>query len=88
VIDPELGVNIVDLGLVYSAEVEDGHVRVAITVTTPACPLQTYITGHAESVIWKHVREAQSVDIQLVWTPPWRPAMMSSAAREQLGWAR
>lgn len=86
VLDPELGVNIVDLGLVYSAEMEDGHVNVAMTLTTPGCPLIGPIKDMAERAIWQQVPGVESVDIQIVWSPRWRPAMMSEAARDQLGW--
>jgi len=51
VIDPELGINVVDLGLVYGVEIETGHVRVAMTMTTRACPLNSYISEAAESAI-------------------------------------
>lgn len=86
VIDPELRINIVDLGLVYSAEMHDGHVQVAMTLTTPGCPLADKITDMAETAIWKDVSDLESVEIRLVWSPPWRPMMMSDEVREQLGW--
>lgn len=85
VIDPEIGVNIVDLGLVYGIEVRDGDVRVDVTMTTPACPLGEYVTTSAEAAIWQHVPGVRSVMIELVWEPPWRPEMMSEEARRQLG---
>ncbi len=88
VIDPELGINIVDLGLIYSVEVQDGDVRVKMTMTTPACPLGTYLVDMAEAAIWRNIPEVQSVQIDLVWDPPWQPAMMSQTAKEQLGWKR
>jgi metal-sulfur cluster biosynthetic enzyme len=84
--DPELGINIVDLGLVYDVQVNDGNIRVALTMTTPACPLHTYLTSAAESAIWQKVPGAKSVDIRLVWNPPWNPLMMTDAAKRQLGW--
>ncbi len=88
VIDPELGLNIVDLGLVYSAEAQDGHVRVAMTMTTPACPLHSYLTSQAEAAIWQSVPGVASVEIQLVWTPPWSPALMSESGKAEMGWDR
>lgn len=86
VIDPELGINIVDLGLVYSVELQDGHVRVAMTLTTPACPMRASLTSMAEAAIWQYVPDAQSVTIDLIWDPPWQPVMMSEAAKERWGW--
>jgi metal-sulfur cluster biosynthetic enzyme len=86
VIDPELGVSVVDLGLVYRAEAEDGHVRVAMTMTTPACPLGRSLAEEAEAAIWQTVPGVKSVEVDLVWEPPWQPSMMSGAARQRLGW--
>lgn len=84
--DPELGINIVDLGLVYGVQVNDGNVRVALTMTTPSCPLHTYLTSAAESAIWQNGTDVKSVDVQLVWNPPWNPAMLTDTAKQQLGW--
>ncbi|GIX49388.1 MAG: hypothetical protein KatS3mg131_3599 [Candidatus Tectimicrobiota bacterium] len=88
VIDPELGINVVDLGLVYSVDIQDGHVRVAMTMTTPACPLHDYLLQAAEAALWQHLPEVQSVHVELVWDPPWQPTMMSEAAKRQLEVAR
>lgn len=86
VIDPEIGLNIVDLGLVYKADVRDGHVHVALTMTTPACPLGESISDEAKAAIQQHVPGVTSVTVDLVWEPPWQPSMMSDAARARLGW--
>lgn len=86
VMDPELGINIVDLGLVYSADVQDGRIHVTMTMTTRACPLHAYIRENAEAVIRPIAPDAQAVDVEMVWDPPWVPAMMSDAAKQQLGW--
>ena len=85
VYDPEIGINIVDLGLVYDILVEDdGEVGVTMTLTSPGCPLS--------HVIGEQVREAldglpgiTSVKLDLVWTPPWSPAMMTEDAKMELG---
>ena len=86
VIDPEVGMNIVDLGLVYKADVVDTHVDVALTMTTPACPLGESLIEKSKVAIQRHVPGIRSVSVDLVWEPPWRPSMMSDAARKQLGW--
>jgi metal-sulfur cluster biosynthetic enzyme len=86
VMDPELQVNIVDLGLVYSTDVSDGQVRVALTLTTPACPLGPQVVSGVESAIWREVPDVRGVRVDLVWSPPWRPAMMSDEAKDLLGW--
>jgi metal-sulfur cluster biosynthetic enzyme len=87
VIDAEVGINVVDLGLVYEVSVQDGRVSVAMTMTTPACPLGETLTEQAEATIRQNIPGVRTVTVDLVWDPPWRPAMMSGAAKEQLGWA-
>ena len=87
VLDPELGINVVDLGLVYAVEVQDGRVRVAMTMTSPACPLGESLTAEAEAAIRRSVPRVTAVTVDLVWEPPWRPDMMSEATRKQLGWS-
>ncbi len=86
VVDPELGINIVDLGLVYDVAVEDAAVRVAVTMTTPACPLHSYVVDAIEFVLRRDLPHLRTVDVRLVWDPPWHPGMMSPQARRQLGW--
>ena len=85
VVDPEIGVNIVDLGLVYRIEVEGGRVRIAMTMTSPTCPLADYLKDLVTSAIQQHVPDVLDVDISLEWEPPWDPDMMSDEARRQLG---
>lgn len=86
VIDPELGINIVDLGLVYGIDTSGGEVRVAMTMTAPACPLGEALATEAEAAIRARLPGHRSVSIDLVWDPPWQPAMMSDEARRRLGW--
>ena len=84
VIDPEIGVNIVDLGLVYRIEVQDAHVRIAMTMTSPACPLVDFLKDLVASAIRQRAPDVEQVDIIIEWEPPWDPGMMSDAARRQL----
>lgn len=86
VIDPEIGINVVDLGLVYSVEVSGNRVRVAMTMTTQACPLHAYLTEAAQAAIRRLAPDAETVQVDMMWDPPWSPAMMSDAAKQQLGW--
>jgi len=86
VIDPELGINIVDLGLVYDAIIKDSRVELVMTMTTPACPLHSLIKEQAAAAIRQSFLGISSVEVKLVWEPPWRPDMMSDAARALLGW--
>jgi metal-sulfur cluster biosynthetic enzyme len=84
VIDPELGVNIVDLGLVYGLEREGDTVRLRVTMTTPACPLTGAIEDDIRAVL--HALEGVAhVDLEWVWDPPWDPSRMSDSARLRLG---
>lgn len=85
VIDPEIGINVVDLGLVYDVEADDEHITVDMTMTTAACPLGAYITDQAQTFLEKFFPDAE-VTVNLIWEPPWTPEMMSDAAKEQLGW--
>jgi metal-sulfur cluster biosynthetic enzyme len=87
VIDPELGVNIVDLGLVYDVRVSDGVARVRMTMTTPGCPLGAYLDDAVRGCLWG-APGVDQVDVRIVWDPPWHPDMMSDAAKVQLGWRR
>ena len=84
--DPEAGMNIVDLGLVYAVEVGAGTVRVDLTMTTAACPMADLIVGQARDAIDAIVPDGTTVDVQLVWDPPWTPDKMSDVAREHFGW--
>lgn len=87
VIDPEVGVNIVDLGLVYRIDAGAAGVRVEMTMTSPACPLGEMIVDEARTVLAAGFPGSGEPDISLVWNPPWEPSMMSKRAKETLGWS-
>ena len=84
--DPEVGVNIVDLGLVYAVEVTDGSVRVDMTMTTAACPMAGMLVDDATDAIEAIVAGGTAIDVRLVWEPAWTPDRMTSLAKELLGW--
>lgn len=84
--DPEAGMNIVDLGLVYAVDVGAGAVRVDLTMTTAACPMADMIVDGARDAIIAVVPAGTIVDVQLVWDPPWTPDKMTGIAREHFGW--
>lgn len=86
VVDPELGVNVVDLGLVYGARVEDGLATVELTMTSPACPMGDLIIADARDELLRRFPDLRHVEVELTFSPPWSPERMSNAAREQLGW--
>jgi metal-sulfur cluster biosynthetic enzyme len=90
VIDPELGINIVDLGLLRGVAVAPGGstVRVVTTLTTPACPLGPYITEEIQDVLGQ-VATVTDVYVDVVWSPPWDADRdMSEHAKQLLGWNR
>lgn len=84
VIDPELGLNIIDLGLVYGMKIDSREIYVALTMTTPACPLGDLIQAHARRAI-EHALPDREIEIELVWQPPWTSDRMSREARQMLG---
>jgi metal-sulfur cluster biosynthetic enzyme len=84
VIDPELGINIVDLGLIYGVDVDGDAVRITMTMTSPACPLRDYLQDLVESAVSSRVPDAQRVTVDIVTEPPWTEDLMSEDARRQL----
>lgn len=87
VIDPELGINVVDLGLVYDLWFEEDNgkeiVMINMTLTSPACPLTDVIAEQVEDIV-KANKLADAVRINWVWMPPWGPQMITEEGREQL----
>ena len=81
VLDPELGMSIVDLGLVYGVEVCDATVRVTMTLTTPGCPLHSAMTGWVRQAVML-VSGVESVEVQLTFDPPWTPERIQSPRQQ------
>jgi len=84
VMDPELGISLIDLGLIYEVKVEGKKVVVQMTFTTPACPMLQYLTNSVEEAVRK-LDGVEEVDVQLVWDPPWTPERMSEEGKKKLG---
>ena len=84
--DPEVGMNVVDLGLVYGVAIHGVDVSVQLTMTSPACPLGDVIVDNAAAAIRDAAPGAGRIDVALVWDPPWTPERMSDAARAKFGW--
>lgn len=80
--DPEIGINIVDLGLVYRAERAADRIDVAITLTAPSCPLGEMIVEEARYALEQRFPDGPPVRVELVWEPPWTRDRMSDAARQ------
>jgi FeS assembly SUF system protein len=85
VFDPEIPVNIYELGLIYDIDLQpDGQVQVKMTLTSPGCPVAGSLPGEVKNKV-EAVPGVTAADIELVWDPAWNPSMMSEAARLQLG---
>lgn len=85
--DPELGLNLVDLGLIYGIEIADGVVTVRMTLTTPGCPLHETILPAVEQLVGA-IDGVRDVRVDLVWDPPWTPERLSPLGALALGWNR
>jgi metal-sulfur cluster biosynthetic enzyme len=85
--DPEAGMNIVELGLVYGIEVGADAVLIDLTMTTAACPMADMIAEQARDAVAAIMPAGTRVEVRLVWDPPWTPDKMSGIAREHFGWS-
>ena len=81
--DPEIPVNIYELGLIYDIKIKDKDVQVKITLTTPNCPVAESLPKEVKDSIME-LKEVNKVDLDLVWDPPWDKSMMSEAAKLEL----
>ncbi|MFN3409821.1 MAG: metal-sulfur cluster assembly factor [Limisphaerales bacterium] len=84
VIDPELGCNIVDLGLIYDLQIVGDTVRVKMTLTTPGCPMSESIAWGVKTALL-NLEPVMDAEVELVWEPRWHPDMASEAGRAALG---
>lgn len=86
VYDPEIPiVNIVDLGLIYDVQIDDGNVHVKMTLTAVGCPMHTQISAMAQERICA-VEGVKEADVEVVWDPPWTPEKISPEGMKALGW--
>jgi len=81
--DPEIPVNIYDLGLIYDVQVDDKKAKIKMTLTSPNCPVAESLPRDVKNVAMQ-VEEIEDVDLELVWEPPWNKDMMSEAAKLEL----
>lgn len=79
--------SIVDLGLVYGIRIESGKVCVDMTMTSPACPVASYLVDESAAAIRAIAPEGTDVQVELVWEPPWTPERMSPQAQRRFGWS-
>ena len=85
ILDPEIGINIVDLGLVYNLILDEKTIKIIMTLTTPGCPMHSSISQGVENAV-RRLDNSREVKVELVWAPKWTPDMMSENARRQLGY--
>jgi metal-sulfur cluster biosynthetic enzyme len=84
VVDPEIDCNIVDLGLIYGTRIEGSKVTVQMTLTTPGCPMHESIAGGVKNALL-NLEGVEDAEVQIVWDPPWNPAMMTDYGRARVG---
>jgi FeS assembly SUF system protein len=82
--DPEIPVNLVDLGLIYDVQVEDDQVNVVMTLTARGCPAHSFISEQVRQRV-AEIPGVKSAQVQVVWDPPWNISRLSEAAKKQLG---
>lgn len=82
--DPEIPVNVWDLGLIYDVNVNGDKVHVKMTLTAPGCPMHTFISEEVKNRL-KDISGVKDASVEVVWDPPWNPDMMSKEAKAQLG---
>lgn len=87
VIDPEVGINILDLGLVYGIALDERVVRVTMTMTTPACPMGEHIRDQVQSRVLAQFAGVERVEVEIVWDPPWSSDKISPEGKRELGWS-
>ena len=86
VVDPEVAMNIVDVGLVHGVSVDDKRVHVRVTMTSAACPVADVIVGDIERQLDRAVPADLLIQVELVWEPPWTPDRLSESAKRFMGW--
>ena len=84
VIDPDVGLNILDMCLIYGVDINDDVVDITMTLTSPGCPAAPQLLNGSQTVV-QQLDGVEEVNINVVWTPPWDPEMMSEEAKDELG---
>ena len=84
IIDPDIGLNIVDMGLIYGVDINDDIVNITMTLTSPGCPAAPQLLNGSQTVD-QQLDGVEEVNVNVVWTPPWDPEMMSEEAKDELG---
>ncbi len=87
IIDPEVGMNIVALGLIYRIDIAPDQLTIEMTMTSPACPMGTMLVDDVCAALLEALPAGIEADVRLVWDPPWNPSLMEQAAKQHFGWA-
>jgi metal-sulfur cluster biosynthetic enzyme len=85
VMDPEIGLNIVDIGLIYGVDIGDNSIDIDMTLTSPGCPVGPQIIYEVKQTVKRYYPEVENINVNIVWQPFWSPEMMSEWAKEELG---
>jgi len=86
VVDPEVAMNVVDVGLIHEVKVAEGRVDVEMTMTSAACPVTDIILEDVEDALDRDLPPELKIHVELVWEPPWTPQRLSAKARSFMGW--
>ncbi|MCL4345907.1 MAG: metal-sulfur cluster assembly factor [Candidatus Thermoplasmatota archaeon] len=81
--DPEIGMDVVNLGLIYDVQIDGDKVYIKMTMTAPTCPVTPWILSEVQKIV-ENMAGVEMADVELVWEPPWKPDRMSDVAREAL----
>ncbi len=84
IIDPEIGINIVDMGLIYDVDINDTTIDITMTLTSPGCPAGGQLVNGTQHVT-QQLDGVEEVNVSVVWTPRWTPELMSEEAKDELG---
>ena len=84
VVDPEVGINVVDMGFIYGVEIDGKKVKIRMTLTTPGCPMHSMFVHEVEDAV-KSAFDDVEVEVEVVFDPPWSPDKMSDEAKKKLG---
>lgn len=82
--DPEIGISLVDMGLIYDVKVDKDKVHIKMTLTTPGCPMHSVMVQDVREKV-KALKGVKDVEVELVWNPPWTPDRMSDEVKKKLG---
>lgn len=87
IIDPETGISVLDMGLIYEIQIAPEQVHIRMTTTSPSCPVGAMLTDEIRTALARRYPATLCIRVELTYDPPWEPSMMSDAARRHFGWS-